>query len=339
MARRARTLDELATLTGVSRATVSRVINGGPVAPATKAKVQEVLQRVEYRPNLVARSLASGRTGVVGLVMHAPALALFTDPYWSLLLAGITETLADTATGLMLWLSHLSKRDTLDQILSTHFVDGIICTATILDDPLVDGLLSSDLPTVLIGHRRHDSTASYVDVDNESASEDVVAHLVQIGRRRIGHVTGSRGTVSGEDRLLGYNRALDRAGVEQRFVADGDYTIESGYEGAEQLLAMGVDAIFAGSDAMAAGAYQKIREHGLRIPDDIAVAGFDDVEFAADLDPPLTTVRQNVRSQGEMSARTLLRLLDKKDGGPRRVILPTELIIRQSTVGGVHLNG
>ncbi len=339
MARRARTLDEMATLTGVSRATVSRVINGGPVAPATRARVQEVLQRVDYRPNLIARSLASGRSGVVGLVMHAPALALFTDPYWSLMLQGITETLADTATGLMLWLSHLSKQATLDQILSTHFVDGIICTATVLDDPLVDGLLSSDLPTVLIGHRRHDSSASYVDVDNEAASEDIVAHLVQIGRRRIGHITGERGTVSGEDRLIGYHRALDRAGIEQRFVADGDYTVESGYEGAEQLLAMGVDAIFAGSDLMAAGAYQNIREHDRRIPDEIAIAGFDDVEFAADMDPPLTTVRQNVRSQGEMSARTLLRLLEKRDGSPRRVILPTELIIRQSTVGGMHLNG
>jgi DNA-binding LacI/PurR family transcriptional regulator len=271
--------------------------------------------------------------------MHSPALALFTDPYWSLLLQGITETLADSATGLMLWLSHLSKQATLDQILSTHFVDGIICTATVLDDPLVDGLLLSDLPTVLIGHRRHDSSASYVDVDNESASEDIVAHLVQMGRRSIGHITGARGTVSGEDRLVGYTRALSRAGIEGRFVVDGDYTTESGYEGAEKLLAMRVDAIFAGSDAMAAGAYQRVRDEGLRIPDDIAIAGFDDVAFAADLDPPLTTVRQNVRSQGEMAARTLLRLLEKRDGSPRRVILPTELIIRQSTVGGMHPNG
>ena len=139
MARRAKTLDELATLTGVSRATVSRVINGGPVAPATKAKVQEVLQKVEYRPNLVARSLASGRTGVVGLVMHSPALALFTDPYWSLLLAGITETWRDTAT------AGCCGSAPLEESTLNRFVDPLVDGSSARDSsrrPLVDDDLS-----------------------------------------------------------------------------------------------------------------------------------------------------------------------------------------------------
>lgn len=332
---RARTLDELAAITGVSRATVSRVINGGPVAATTRARVLEAIELSDYRPNLAARSLASGRSGVVGLVMHVPATDLFGDSYFASLLQGITATLSEEATGVMLWLSHRSKEDTLDQILSSNFVDGVIATATLVDDPLVDGLLASDVPTVLIGHRRSDDSASYVDIDNISASEDVIDHLVESGARRIGHITGQRGTVSGEDRLVGYHRALDRAGISDRFVVDGNYTAQSGYDGAVELLDMGVDAIYAASDHTAEGAYRALAGAGLRIPDDVLVAGFDDLDCASAMEPPLTTVRQNVRSQGEAAAKTLLRLLTRAGEGPRRVILPSELVIRRSTVGGV----
>lgn len=333
------TLDDLAAIIGVSRATVSRVINGGPVAEATRTKVLEALEANNYRPNLAARSLASGRTGVVGLVMHAPAVALFTDPYFSLLLQGITETLADQATGVMLWLSHLSKEETLHQILSTNFIDGIICTDTMLEDPLVDGLLASHVPTVLIGHRRQDESANYVDIDNEGATEDVVDHLVAVGRRRIGHITGARGTVSGEARIVGYHRALDRAGITERFVVDGDYTVAGGQTAMKELLGMEVDAVYAASDHTAMGAYRTIKEAGLGIPDDIAVAGFDDLPFGVTLDPPLTTVRQSVAEQGVIAAQSLVRLLEHGGGRRRRVIVPTELVIRRSTTGGALSGG
>lgn len=335
---RARTLDELAALTGVSRSTVSRVINGGSVSESTRRRVLQVLERVEYRPNLAARSLASGKSGVVGLVMHVPAPALFTDNYFALLLQGITETLSDEATGLMLWLSHRSKEETLHQILSSRFIDGVIATATLVEDPLVDGLLASDLPTVLIGHRRHDESASYVDIDNETASEIMVDHLVSKGARRIGHITGERSTVSAEDRLAGYHRALDRAGIEERFVVDGDYTREGGYRAAAELLDRRVDAIYAASDHTAEGVYEAAAEAGVRIPDDVLVAGFDDLESAVTMAPPLTTIRQNVRSQGDTAARTLLRILGSSARSPQRVLLPTELVIRHSTSGGVAAN-
>ena len=332
---RVRTLEELAELTGVSRSTISRVLNGGSVAPATRAKVMEVLDRVDYRPNLAARSLASGRSGVVGLVMHVPAAALFTDAYFAMLLQGITETLSDEAKGLMLWMSHRSKEETLDQILSSRFIDGMIATATLSEDPLVDGLLKSDVPTVLIGHRREDDTASYVDIDNVVATEMMVDYLVDCGARRIGHVTGERSTVSAEDRLAGYHRALDRAGITERFVANGDYTREIGVDAAGELLDQGVDAIYAASDHTAEGVYEAIAKRGLRIPDDVMVAGFDDLESAAAMDPPLTTIRQNMYAQGAVAAQTLLRLLGSGTRAPQRVLLPTALVIRQSTTGGV----
>jgi DNA-binding LacI/PurR family transcriptional regulator len=330
------TIDELAQLSGVSRATVSRVINGGSVSARTRRRVEHVMGETGYRPNRAARTLATGRSGIVGLVMHVDSHRLFRDAYFGQLLQGISDELADLATGMMLWLGNRTKEETLEGILSAGLVDGIIATANTLDDPLVDGLLASDLPTVLVGHRRGDRSASYVDVDHVHAADLVTSHLVRLGRTRVGHITGIRGTVAAEDRIVGYRRAMERAGLAaDDLIVDGDFNEPSGVTGAEVLLDRRCDAIFCANDSMAAGALETIRARGLAVPDDVALAGFDDLEFAAHLDPPLTTVRQGVREQGAEAARTLFELIADRDGTPRRVILPTELVIRQSTVGGV----
>jgi DNA-binding LacI/PurR family transcriptional regulator len=332
----ARTLDDLAALSGVSRATVSRVINGGKAAEATRRRVQEVIARTTYRPNTAARKLASGRSGVVGVVVHVDPHLLFPDPYFSQLLQGITDYLAEAGAGMMLWLGNRTKEQTLDHVLGMSFLDGVIISAHSLEDPVVDGLLSSGLPTVLIGHRRADRTASYVDIDNEQAADAMTTHLISIGRMRVGHITGSRRTVAGEDRVTGYQRAMRRAGLRvDGLLVDGDFTQESGVTAAAAILDAGADAIFCANDATAAGALEAIRARGLRVPDDVALAGFDDVEFAAHLDPPLTTVRQALRQEGAEAARALLQLLGDPGRSPRRVLLPTELVIRQSSVGGV----
>ena len=313
----ARTLDDLAALSGVSRATVSRVLNGGTVAEDTRRRVLDVVTRTNFRPNAAARTLASGRSGVVGV-------------------QGITDYLAEQDAGMMLWLGNRTKEETLDHVLGMSFLDGVVVSANTLDDPVVDGLLSSSLSTVLIGHRRADRTASYVDIDNEQASDAITTHLISIGRTRVGHITGSRGTVAGEDRVIGYLHAMRRAGLNtDGLIADGDFNRSSGVAAAAELLDRGVDAIFCANDATAAGALEAIRGRGLRVPDDVALAGFDDLEFAARLDPPLTTVRQGVRQQGTEAARALLQLLGDPGRSPRRVLLPTELVIRQSSVGGV----
>jgi DNA-binding LacI/PurR family transcriptional regulator len=330
----ARTLDELAALSGVSRATVSRVINGGQVSDATRRKVTEVIERTKFRPNAAARTLASGRSGVVGVVIHVSPHQLFQDPYFASLLQGIADALAEHATGMMLWLGNRSKEQTLDQILWMGLLDGAVVTADHLQDPIVDGLLASELPTVLIGHRRADRTASYVDVDNRAAADLITTHLVQLGRRRIGHVSGPPGTVAGEDRTAGWRDAMARADLAAGdLLVEGDFHESSGRAAALELLDRDVDAIFCANDAMAAGALETIRARGLSVPDDVALAGFDDLEFATRLDPPLTTIRQGVQEQGAEAARMLLHLLRDKAGGPRRIILPTELVVRGSTVG------
>lgn len=330
----ARTLDDLAELSGVSRATVSRVINGGPVSEQTRQKVLDVLEHTDYRPNLAARSLASGRTGVVGVVMHVDPPLLFEDPYFATLLHGLSDVLSEQAAGMMLWLGNRSKEETLSRILGMGLLDGVVVTADMLDDPLVDGLLVSDLPTVLIGHRRTDMEASYVDVDNVNAADTVTRHLIDIGRSRIGHITGRRGTVAAEDRVQGYLKAMRRAGLStEGLIAEGDFNRPSGAECAIQLMDAGADAIFASNDATAAGALEALRARGLIVPDDVALAGFDDLPFASELDPPLTTIRQGVHGQGSEAARALLELLESPRT-PRRVLFPTELVIRQSTIGG-----
>jgi len=330
----ARTLDDVAQLSGVSRATVSRVINGGPVSEQTRLKVLEVLQNHDYRPNLAARSLASGRTGVIGVVMHVDPPLLFEDPYFATLLHGLSDVLSEQAAGMMLWLGNRSKEETLNRILGMGLLDGVVVTADMLDDPLVDGLLVSNLPTVLIGHRRTDLEASYVDVDNINAADTMTRHLIDIGRKRIGHITGRRGTVAAEDRLQGYLKAMRRAGLStDGLIAEGDFNRPSGATAAQQLVESGVDAIFAANDSTAAGALEQLRARSLSVPGDVALAGFDDLAFASELDPPLTTIRQGVHAHGSEAARALFGLLESPRT-PRRVLLPTELLIRQSTVGG-----
>jgi len=328
----ARTLDEVAALVGVSRATVSRVLNGGPAAPTTRDRVLSALRDTGYRPNLAARRLASGRSGVVGVVMHVDPRHLFGDPYFSRLLQGLTDGLTDRASGMMVWLGNRTKEQTLQHILGTDLLDGVIVTADTLDDPLVDGLLASELPTVLIGHRRADRAASFVDIDHRAGAENATGHLAAIGRTRIGHVSGRRGTVAGEDRIEGYRRALSLQGLDpEGLLVEGDFTRGSGASGASELARRGADAIFCANDAMAAGALEALRRDGVRVPEDVAVVGFDDLGFAAELEPPLTTIRQGVSEQGMEAARIMFELIRDPEG-TRRVVLPTELIIRGSTV-------
>lgn len=330
------TLEDVAERSGVSRSTVSRAINGGSVSVATRLRVQVAMQATAYKPNLAARKLASGRSGVVGAVIHVAPTVLFQDRYFSRLLHAVSGALADRGAGMMLWLAELSKEETLDRIVGMRLLDGLIVTADLVVDPLVDGLIASSLPIVLVGHRHKDRSVSYVDINNVAAADRITTHLISLGRTRVGHVTGSRGGVSAEERLTGYRLAMDRAGLSTAdLIAEGDYLPASGAAGAAELVAAGADAIFFASDAMAMGGLPQLARRGVRIPDHIAVAGFDDEPGVAAMAPPLTTMRQDIRQLGIEAANSLFRLLDHPASGPQRVILPTELMIRQSTVGRI----
>jgi LacI family transcriptional regulator len=328
------TLEEIAKHAGVSRSTVSRVMNDHPsVDDETRARVLSVAERLNYQPNMAARSLAAGRTRILGLVIPMGVSALFTDPYFPLLIQGISSACSANDHSVMLWIAEPEyERRTIRQALQGGMIDGVILASALMDDPMLEALRKRGLPFILVGRHPTDDNLSYVDVDNTNAARNMVSYLIRLGYERIATITGPRNMIAGADRLQGYLNALRERKVahDADLIVESDFTEEGGYVAMQRLLPFAPDAVFAASDAMAVGALRALRDAGKRVPDDIAVTGFDDVPFAARTDPPLTTVRQPIQPMGSVAAETLITMISHPDGQPHRVLLPTELIIRAS---------
>lgn len=336
------TLEEIGRRAGVSRSTVSRVINNHEsVSPSVRERVLRVIEETGYRPHAAARSLAAQRTRVIGLVIPRSVQAFFSDPYFPRLIQGITQACNGHEYTLSLFMFHseAEERYLYPRVLSRGFVDGVIVSSSPQDDPLIPLLLESDMPFVTVGRPLVSGPVSYVDVDNVVGAYNAVAHLIRLGRQRIGHIAGPPNTSVGQDRRQGYVNALverDRP-VREELIVEGDFTEIGGYLAAQKLLAAGADAIFASSDKMAFGALRALRATGHRIPDDVAVIGFDDLEAASTTQPSLTTVRQPIRQTGVTATEVLLEIIENGDGPARRVILSTELVVRESC-GAPSLN-
>jgi LacI family transcriptional regulator len=217
-------------------------------------------------------------------------------------------------------------------VLSRGLIDGVIISSSLEDDPLIPRLLESNMPFVVHGRPLVEAPVNYVDVDNTVGAHNAVSHLIRLGRRRIGHIAGPLNTAVGRDRRQGYINAHLRRGVpvDDDLIVVGDFSETGGYRATRRLVERGVDALFAASDTMAFGALRMLREMGRRVPDDVAVVGFDDLEPATLTQPPLTTVRQPTRQTGTAAVETLLDIVENGDEPVRRVIMPTQLIIRQS---------
>jgi LacI family transcriptional regulator len=331
------TINEIAKLAGVSRSTVSRVLNNDPnVNEHTREKVQAIIDETEYQPNPVARSLIGGRSRVIGLVIPMAFSSLFTDPFLSLLAQGISSTCTANDYTLMLWLIEpdYEKRANTN-ILNNRLIDGFIVASNVIDDPLIEGLIKRKIPLVQIGRNNYPNVSS-VDADNVHGSVIAVQHLVNNGRKQLATVTGHMDRFSGRDRLAGFKRGLQENNLpimEER-IAYGDFTEKGGYLQTKLLLSRTeFDGIFVASDLMSFGAIQAIKEAGLRVPEDIALVSFDDIPVAIRHNPPLTTVRQPIHQMGAIAAQTLIDQLESHTtGSPRRIILPTELVVRGSTI-------
>ncbi len=327
-------LEHIAKLSGVSRSTVSRVINNEPsVTDTTRERVLEVIQRLNFQPNVVARSLAGGRTRVLGLVIPMGVARLFTDPYFPIFIQGVTSACNAHDHSMMLWLAEPEyERRMINQIVNAGLIDGVIISSSLIDDSLIDSLIGDNLPFVLIGRHPTNASINYVDVDNRESARQVVNHLLRKGRRRIATITGPQNMIAGLDRLEGYLIGLREWGLipDPELIVDGSFSEEGSYLAVNRLLSRPIDAIFAASDTMAVGAIRAVREAGYRVPEDISVVGYDDIPLAAHTVPPLTTIRQPTQKMGALAVETLIDIIENPGLPPRRIILSTELVIRES---------
>jgi DNA-binding LacI/PurR family transcriptional regulator len=333
------TLEEVAQLARVSRATVSRVVNGSPrVRPEVRAEVEAAIGRLGYVPNRAARSLVTRRSDSVAVVITEPTGRLFDDPFFPRLLRGISSGLADRDRQLVLLMpeSEADEQRAAGYVTGGH-VDGAILVSLHGDDPLPGRLTAAGIPLVLLGRPRPGTSASFVDADNRQGAHAAVEHLIAGGRRVIATIAGPADMAPGVDRLAGYRDAITDAGIGSHTALEAvaDFTQGGGAEAMRRLLAErpDIDGVFAASDLMAAGALSVLAAAGKRVPEDVAVVGFDDSPVATSTTPQLTSVRQPIEEMGREMARLLLAAADSTDRVPRRVILATELVRRASSAG------
>jgi len=327
------TIADVAAAAGVSKTTVSRVLNHkGELDAATAARVRQVIDELGYVPSARAVGLARGRSRVVGMLV--PSL---TWPWMGEVLQGVIDTVESAGYGLLLFTctrGEESMRQFASQV-SAHAFDGLLVIEPEGTLDYIAELSSRGLPVVLIDDRGHQPMFPSVATTNREGGAAAAAHLISLGRRRPLVVTGYLRFGCTEDRLAGFAQAYRDAQwpIDEQLVVEGDFTFECGHGAAARLLAAGIgfDAVFAHNDLSAAGALQAIREAGLQVPHDVSVVGFDDVPLAAHTEPPLTTVHQPMRQMGATAARLLLEHFDGVPLPRAPTVIPTELIVRGST--------
>ncbi len=334
------TLEDIAKRCGVSRSTVSRVINNHPnVSDKVRKRVQKEIKNTGFRPHAAARALVSQRSWTVGLVLPRSVNSFFTDPYYPRLIQGIAQGCNQLkyTLGLYLITDSEDEEEIFPRLSRSGSLDGILFQSDQIGDQLIDRLAQSGIPLVIIGRPFHNDNISYIDIDNISAAIMAVNHLVSLGYQRIGTITGPLNTTVGIDRKNGYRQALQEHGfsVDEDLVVEGDFTEDKGYAGMLKILPAQPDAVFVASDQMAIGAIRALREKGLRVPEDVAIIGFDDLPLSNSADLHLTTVHQPVYQFGVKAVEFLNDLIITGTTPPRHIIMGTELVVRESC--GAHI--
>ncbi len=331
------TLEEVARVARVSRATVSRVINGSPrVSPEAHDAVTRAVAELGYIPNRAARSLVTRRAGSIAVVVPEAGSRIFAQPFFAGVLKGVSSGLVDSELQLVLLLApDEGDNHRLVRYLQGGHVDGALVVSHHESDDLVDEILTSRLPVVFGGRplvRVPGVSASYIDVDNVGGARDATRHLIQAGRRRIATVTGPSDMPAGVDRLAGWRDAVNEAGLPADAFVEGDFTADGGAAAVVRLLDKhpDIDAVFFASDLMAAAGMRELQSRGKRVPDDVAIVGFDDSDLARTTSPPLSSVRQPVEEFGKGMVELLLAKLAGDPEPAEPVMLKTRLVVRQS---------
>jgi LacI family transcriptional regulator len=331
------TLEQIAALAGVSRSTVSRVVNQHPrVDPATRERVLQVIRDQDFHPNTAARTLAGRRSQIIGVVIPQALGSVFADPYFPMLIQGVSAACDERGYYLMVSFVQPQSADAFRRIVRAGHLDGLVVASALTEDAFVQRLEGEGFPFVLIGRPFGESSAISVDVDNERGAAMAVQHLARLGYDRIATITGPLNMVAAVDRREGFSTAMQQVGLEVHadYVQEGDWSEWSGERAMSVLLNLPLrpEAVFAASDNMAIGALKAIRRAGLRVPDDVALVGFDDISLASAVEPPLTTVRQPIHRLGYTAAAVLLDGLLRPDRMAakqgERIVLPTELVVR-----------
>ncbi len=340
--RRGPTSEAVARRAGVSRSTVSVVLNGATnvtIAEETRLRVLEAAKDLGYVPSAAARQLASGRARTIGLVISY-AENLRTDAFVPRALYSLNDAARERGFRVLVEaLEDVTDPSAYRELVRGKQIDGLIVLDPRADDRALPKLIEEGYPVVVIGHagREEEATRVDVDVDNVAAARTVTEHLTSLGRTRVAHVTyGPFAHHSVARRRRGWSEALRAAGIEPdpAWVEPAAFSADSGAAAMRRLLARTTpDAVFAGNDTVAFGAMTALREAGLRIPEDVAVAGFDDIPLAAHANPPLTTVRLPAVQMGRAAAERLIRRIEGDPPATAPTFLDTELVVRASSVG------
>jgi DNA-binding LacI/PurR family transcriptional regulator len=328
------TIEDVARVAGVSRSTVSRVLNGGlHVRPEAISRVESAVGVLGYSVNQAARNLASGRTGSVAFVISEQSEHLFGDPNFGVLVRTFSRELRSRGQHLLVTTAQDYGEETfLGDYLTAGHVDGVLFSLPHEGETLLDRVASSGVPLVVLGQPLgYEEELSWVAVDDEAAAFEAVSYLRRQGRSAIGTITGPVDTSSGRLRLEGYRRAVGR-GSPQSLVVHGDWSPESGRAGAQQLLERHprMDGLFVASDLVALDAMAVLKASGRRIPQDVAVVGFDDSPAAIRADPALTTIRQSFEHSAPEAVRILNELIAGLHAEPQHVVMPTRMVRRDS---------
>jgi LacI family transcriptional regulator len=326
------TIIDVAREAGVSYATVSRVINNkAHVKPAKREAVLSAMSRLGYVVNQQARSLAGGHSGVIGLLVQNLGTS-----WVGTIMRGVDEELDTLGYDMMLYTTHRAKSHEAAHVaaITRGVADGLLLILPRDTGSYLDSLRRRQFPYVVIDPQEIDETTPAVGVTNREGAQSATRYLIDLGHRRIGFITGNLELVSARDRLAAYRATLAEYGIPLRpeLIAEGDFLQKRGFHAAQELLDLPErpTAIFASNDDTAFGVIEAARDRGLRIPEDLSVVGFDDIPEAANVHPPLTTVRQPLDQMGRAGARMLLHAIEHPEIEMRSTILPTELIIRSS---------
>jgi DNA-binding LacI/PurR family transcriptional regulator len=328
------TLELVAAAAGVSRSTVSRVVNGSPnVTDEAVAAVQSAIEALGYVPNRAARMLAGRRAHAIALVIPENTAKFFADPFFAAVIQGVAQYLSTTEYSLTLLIAADADAKKTRYYLQSGNVDGALVLSHHIDDHSYSNL-SQEIPLVFGGRPTSygGTMPHYVDVDNVAAARGATERLVASGRKRIGTIAGPQNMAVGIDRLEGWRQALRAHGIDDGVAEIGDFSPASGEAAMQRLLAREgaqFDGLFIANAQMASGALSVLREHGIKVPRDVGIITVDDDYFALSAKPPLTTVAQPTTEVGEKMAEVLLDLMAGKDV-PRVTELPTRIVERAS---------